>query len=226
LENVFEQTEIRISVCLAPGCEDFYSILNLQSLFSKPEHYQKNKVHQNMDSQETCLEHSIFTLSGECLNVRLHKSATVRQCCAVIESEYGHPSENQELYLQLSSIPEIDLTKLNASDPMPCHLNQQLILVIKEPPVPVTGGGTTKPCCGRKCELHVKTGCCWCLDKRKEQTGYMQYVDGVGYVENASRTTGYCQACKLQPCGHKHELPGGKKKKKKTKTRKTKLSLP
>ena len=53
--------------------------------------------------------------------------------------------------------------------------------------------------CGHVCFISsVKEGCCRCSDRRamREEGTYPQYQDGVGWVDNASRGSGYCPHCK------------------------------
>jgi hypothetical protein len=52
--------------------------------------------------------------------------------------------------------------------------------------------------CGHECTTSsVKDGCCNCYDKRpiQEEGTYPQYIDGVGWKEDANRSYGYCPYC-------------------------------
>ena len=51
--------------------------------------------------------------------------------------------------------------------------------------------------CGHDCYPSSTKYCCSCSDQRPMRTGntYPNYIDGVGWVDNASRDDGYCPIC-------------------------------
>lgn len=53
--------------------------------------------------------------------------------------------------------------------------------------------------CGHECFVSsIKQGCCRCMDRRplRDEGTYPQYIDGCGWIDNASRGSGYCPHCK------------------------------
>ena len=50
--------------------------------------------------------------------------------------------------------------------------------------------------CGHECQLsNAVPNCCWCSDGREISNGYENYVDGVGWQNQASRDQFYCMEC-------------------------------
>lgn len=51
--------------------------------------------------------------------------------------------------------------------------------------------------CKTQCMIGSTEGCCWCLDTRLFTTRwYDRYVDGEGWVKDATRDDRYCASCK------------------------------
>ncbi|CAF4104864.1 unnamed protein product, partial [Adineta steineri] len=58
---------------------------------------------------------------------------------------------------------------------------------------------TIEKICGHGCNLWKTRQCCHCSDKRAHKGNglYEKYVDGIGFVNGASRNEYYCPTCKL-----------------------------
>ncbi|CAF3390634.1 unnamed protein product [Rotaria socialis] len=54
--------------------------------------------------------------------------------------------------------------------------------------------------CGHKCNLWATKNCCHCSDLRSYHFNgfYEKYVDGIGFVNEATRNEYYCPTCKLE----------------------------
>jgi hypothetical protein len=52
--------------------------------------------------------------------------------------------------------------------------------------------------CGHTCCIGKLTKCCDCMDTRPIQSNYSCYVDGMGYMSNATRRQFYCLVCRIK----------------------------
>ena len=121
-------------------------------------------------------------------------ASTRQELASVDEAEQngqGRVAANCSLCGKLRALPEADV-RAGAAVCSACSR-------IRAGAAAVVRARTETKACGHLCTTSsLKEGCCACLDQRplREGNSYPQYVDGVGWKDDAGRDDGYCPFCR------------------------------